>query len=107
MEKMHKAFEKVKLMVGMEVEEDEPRAAALEESNSFAFVDEFNRNCTLSTKQVIFPINLGQIISFPSYYLRFVTEIVLQGAEMQMLLFTTILLISLFFFLSRKEIRLF
>ncbi|KAF7820606.1 peroxidase 47 [Senna tora] len=52
MEKMHRAFEKVKLVVRMEREEDEQQAAALEESNSFAFMDEFNRNCTLSTKQV-------------------------------------------------------
>ncbi|KAI9092566.1 hypothetical protein K1719_027694 [Acacia pycnantha] len=51
MEKMHKAFEKVKLVVGMDVEEEEQRAPAIEEGNSFAFMDEFSRNCTLSTKQ--------------------------------------------------------
>lgn len=61
MEKMHRAFEKVKLIVRMEKEEDE-QAAALEESNSFAFMDEFNRNCTLSTKQVYSPFNFCQII---------------------------------------------
>lgn len=52
MEKMSKAFEKVKIMVGMEVEDEEQQAAALDNDNSFAFMDEFNRNCTLSTKQV-------------------------------------------------------
>ncbi|XP_054803442.1 uncharacterized protein LOC129306735 [Prosopis cineraria] len=51
MEKMQKAIEKVKLVVGMDVEDDEQRAPALEEGNSFAFMDEFNRNCTLSTEQ--------------------------------------------------------
>ena len=54
MEKMNRAFEKVKIMVGMEVEDEEQQAAALEDNNSFAFMDEFNRNCTLSTKQVFF-----------------------------------------------------
>lgn len=52
MEKMNRAFEKVKIMVGMDVEDEEQQAAALENSNSFAFVDDFNRNCTLSTTQV-------------------------------------------------------
>ncbi|KAK4283238.1 hypothetical protein QN277_000212 [Acacia crassicarpa] len=62
MEKMNRAFEKAKKMVGMEVE-DEQQTAALEESNPFAFMDEFNQNCTLSTKQsmlVFFnPIKFG------------------------------------------------
>jgi len=53
MEKMNKAFEKVKIMVGMDVEDEEQQAAALDNSNSFAFMDDFNRNCTLSTTQVI------------------------------------------------------
>ncbi|KAK2978399.1 hypothetical protein RJ640_026830 [Escallonia rubra] len=46
MEKMNQAMEKVKMLVGMEVD-DEPA----QEESSFAFVDDFNRNCTLSTKQ--------------------------------------------------------
>jgi len=52
MEKMNKAFEKVKIMVGMEVEDEEAQAAALENESSFAFMDDFNRNCTLSRTQV-------------------------------------------------------
>lgn len=54
MEKMNKAFEKVKIMVGMEVEDEEAQAAALENESSFAFMDDFNRNCTLSRTQVFF-----------------------------------------------------
>jgi len=54
MEKMNRAFEKVKTMVGMDVEDEEQQAAALENSNSFAFMDDFNRNCTLSTTQVFY-----------------------------------------------------
>lgn len=54
MEKMNKAFEKVKIMVGMDAEDEEQQAAALNNSNSFAFMDDFNRNCTLSTTQVFY-----------------------------------------------------
>ncbi|KAI4347430.1 hypothetical protein L6164_008244 [Bauhinia variegata] len=54
MEKMNQAFEKVKILVGMEVDEEEQRAAASEDSNSFAFMDEFNHNCTLSTTQRLY-----------------------------------------------------
>ncbi|MED6203763.1 hypothetical protein PIB30_002530 [Stylosanthes scabra] len=54
MEKMNRAFEKVKIMVGMEVEDEEQGAAALEDTSSYAFMDEFNRNCTLSTKQRLY-----------------------------------------------------
>ncbi|KAL9324255.1 hypothetical protein ACSQ67_009112 [Phaseolus vulgaris] len=54
MEKMNRAFEKVKTMVGMDVEDEEQQAAALENSNSFAFMDDFNRNCTLSTTQRLY-----------------------------------------------------
>ncbi|XP_020223017.1 vesicle transport protein SFT2B [Cajanus cajan] len=54
MEKMSRAFDKVKMMVGMEVEDEEQRTAALGESNSFALMDEFNRNCTLSTTQRLY-----------------------------------------------------
>lgn len=45
MEKMNQAFEKMKMLVGMEVEDEE-----LQQESSF--MDDFNRNCTLSTKQV-------------------------------------------------------
>lgn len=54
MEKMNKAFEKVKIMVGMDAEDEDQQAAALNSSNSFAFMDDFNRNCTLSTTQVFY-----------------------------------------------------
>ncbi|KAJ6364895.1 hypothetical protein OIU76_029801 [Salix suchowensis] len=50
MEKMNQAFEKVKMLVRMEVE-DEEQGAATVESSSFTFMDDFNRDCTLSTKQ--------------------------------------------------------
>jgi hypothetical protein len=53
MEKMNQALEKMKMLVGMEVEEEEERqAASLEENGSFSFMEDFNRSCTLSTKQV-------------------------------------------------------
>ncbi|XP_044483386.1 vesicle transport protein SFT2B isoform X3 [Mangifera indica] len=52
MEKVNHAFEKVKMLVGIEVEDEESEgAAASENSSSFAFMDDFNRQCTLSTKQ--------------------------------------------------------
>ncbi|KAG4941835.1 hypothetical protein JHK87_045706 [Glycine soja] len=54
MEKMNKAFEKVKIMVGMDAEDEDQQAAALNSSNSFAFMDDFNRNCTLSTTQRLY-----------------------------------------------------
>lgn len=52
MDQMNKAYEKMRMLVGMEV--DEPQTASLQESNSFSqsLVDDFNRDCTLSTKQV-------------------------------------------------------
>ncbi|CAN7089811.1 unnamed protein product [Brassica rapa subsp. narinosa] len=50
MEKMNHAFEKMKMMVGMEVEEEEQRAAEEEES-SLSFMDDLNRDCALTTKQ--------------------------------------------------------
>lgn len=51
MEKMNQAFEKVKMLVGMEVDEEDQASAALQQDSNF--MDEFHRNCTLSTKQVI------------------------------------------------------
>ncbi|RZC49067.1 hypothetical protein C5167_017492 [Papaver somniferum] len=63
MEKMNQTWEKMKIMAGIDVEEDE-EAAAEEES----FMDEFNRQCTLSTKQsmlVFFhPIKFGITFTF-------------------------------------------
>ncbi|KAF3444203.1 hypothetical protein FNV43_RR13893 [Rhamnella rubrinervis] len=49
MEKMNHAFEKVKMLVGMEVDEEDGPAAS--DSNNSSFMDDFNRDCTLSTKQ--------------------------------------------------------
>ena len=49
MDKMNHAFEKMKMMVGMEVEEEQ-RAA--EEESSLSFMDDLNRDCALTTKQV-------------------------------------------------------
>ncbi|KAK9950355.1 hypothetical protein M0R45_005849 [Rubus argutus] len=51
--KMNQAFEKMKMLVGME-DDDDPEAAASSSSalqHQDSFMDEFNRNCTLSTKQ--------------------------------------------------------
>ncbi|KAB5561140.1 hypothetical protein DKX38_006097 [Salix brachista] len=67
MEKMNQAFEKVKMLVRMEVE-DEEQGAATVESSSFTFMDDFNRDCTLSTKQsmlVFFnPVKFGITFTF-------------------------------------------
>ncbi|KAF3337826.1 hypothetical protein FCM35_KLT18413 [Carex littledalei] len=46
MEQMNRALERAKMLVGMEVDEE---AAVREESSSF--IDDFNRQCTLSTTQ--------------------------------------------------------
>ncbi|CAL9231311.1 unnamed protein product [Arabidopsis halleri] len=48
MDKMNQAFEKMKMLVGMEVE-DEQQAA--EEESSLSFMEDLNRNCALTTKQ--------------------------------------------------------
>ncbi|GAV78554.1 Got1 domain-containing protein, partial [Cephalotus follicularis] len=48
MEKMNKAYEKMKMLVGMEV--DEEQGTAVEDS----FMDDFNRNCSLSTTQRLY-----------------------------------------------------
>ncbi|KAK9134130.1 hypothetical protein Syun_013460 [Stephania yunnanensis] len=53
MEKMNQALERVKIMVGMEVDEDE-EVADVSSSSSWSFADDFNRHCTLSTKQRIY-----------------------------------------------------
>ncbi|XP_062083742.1 uncharacterized protein LOC133790218 [Humulus lupulus] len=46
MEKMNSAVERMKMLVGMEVDEED---ASAQQSNTF--IDDFNRNCTLSTTQ--------------------------------------------------------
>lgn len=51
MEKMNHAFERVKILVGMEVDDDQ-NVAAPPDDGPFSFMDDFNRDCTLSTKQV-------------------------------------------------------
>ncbi|KAK8619286.1 hypothetical protein V6N13_133251 [Hibiscus sabdariffa] len=50
MDKMNNAFEKMKMLVGMEVEDGQEQPA-IEDGNSFSFMDDFNRQCTLTTKQ--------------------------------------------------------
>ncbi|EPS66821.1 hypothetical protein M569_07955, partial [Genlisea aurea] len=50
MEKMSQAFEKMKVLVGMEVEDEELQ----QEPEFSSFMDEINRNCTLSTKQRLY-----------------------------------------------------
>ncbi|RVX21049.1 hypothetical protein CK203_002301 [Vitis vinifera] len=50
MEKMNHAFERVKILVGMEVDDDQ-NVAAPPDDGPFSFMDDFNRDCTLSTKQ--------------------------------------------------------
>ncbi|KDP24221.1 hypothetical protein JCGZ_25878 [Jatropha curcas] len=60
MEKMNQAFEKMKMLVGMEVDDED--LAAAEDSSSFSLLDDFNRNCTLSTKQRLY----GFVICFVS-----------------------------------------
>ncbi|XP_055815120.1 uncharacterized protein LOC129884034 isoform X2 [Solanum dulcamara] len=51
MEKMNQTLEKMKMLVGMDVEDE---AAAPQQESSFAFMDDLNRNCTLSTKQRLY-----------------------------------------------------
>ncbi|XP_010521642.1 PREDICTED: vesicle transport protein SFT2B [Tarenaya hassleriana] len=48
MDKMNQAFEKVKMLVGMEVDEEQP---VPEEESTFSFMEDLNRNCSLTTKQ--------------------------------------------------------
>lgn len=52
---MNQALEKMKMLVGMDVEDEE---AAPQQESSFAFMDDLNRNCTLSTKQVTLILKL-------------------------------------------------
>ncbi|GMH07662.1 hypothetical protein Nepgr_009502 [Nepenthes gracilis] len=48
--KKNQAVEKMKMLVGLDVEDEESTSSTAEES-SLSFTDDFNRNCTLSTKQ--------------------------------------------------------
>lgn len=47
--KSNHAFEKVKMLVGMESEDEESAPVA-----ETSYMDDFNRQCTLTTKQVLF-----------------------------------------------------
>ncbi|KAL6583496.1 hypothetical protein OROMI_005574 [Orobanche minor] len=47
MDKMNQAFEKMKMLVGMEVDDEEQQQES-------SLIDDFNRNCTLSTKQRLY-----------------------------------------------------
>ncbi|KNA23690.1 hypothetical protein SOVF_022830, partial [Spinacia oleracea] len=50
--KNHQAVERMKMLVGMEVDDEESAAVnSTADESSFGFIDDFNRNCTLSTKQ--------------------------------------------------------
>lgn len=48
---MNSAVERMKMLVGMDVDVDEEASSSALDASSFSFVDDFNRNCTLSTKQ--------------------------------------------------------
>lgn len=43
---MNQALERMKMLVGMEVDDEE------QQQQESSYIDDFNRNCTLSTKQV-------------------------------------------------------
>ncbi|URE11336.1 Got1/Sft2-like family [Musa troglodytarum] len=49
METMSRALDRAKMLVGMESDEE----SLAQEAQSSSFFDEFDRNCTLSTKQVL------------------------------------------------------
>lgn len=65
---MNNAFEKMKMLVGMEVEDEHQQPAIEEDGNSFSFMDDFNRQCTLTPKQSILvffhPIKFGITFTF-------------------------------------------
>lgn len=56
MDNMSRAQERAEMLVGLEI--DEEQEAAAEETSSSYYYDDFNRDCSLSTKQVIsrFPL---------------------------------------------------
>ncbi|MQL77219.1 hypothetical protein Taro_009624 [Colocasia esculenta] len=53
MDKMSKALEKAKMLVGMEVDEESPGDGDGDDAGP-SFIDDFNRQCTLSTKQRLY-----------------------------------------------------
>ncbi|KAL2927124.1 Origin of replication complex subunit 4 [Bienertia sinuspersici] len=50
--KKHQSVERMKMLVGMEVDDEESTAVNASSDDNSSFMDEFNRNCTLSYKQV-------------------------------------------------------
>ncbi|CAI0430972.1 unnamed protein product [Linum tenue] len=54
MEKMNQAMEKMKILVGMEVEEDHEEQPSASSRDSSSLIDDFNRNCALSSKQRLY-----------------------------------------------------
>lgn len=56
---MNQAYEKVKMMVGMEVDEE---AAPSADDAASSFMDDFNRQCTLTTKQVLLLLPLSSFL---------------------------------------------
>lgn len=81
-------------MVGMEVE-DEQQASALQESNSFAFMDELNQNCTLSTKQVLFLLLPWIPVLILRYLFCLLTEKLLRWVQMWLSLSLCLFLVLL------------
>ncbi|CAN6458238.1 unnamed protein product [Victoria cruziana] len=53
MERVNEAMSRVKTLMGMEVEEPEAQ------EDNVSLIDDFNRNCTLSTKQVLLAFLMG------------------------------------------------
>lgn len=51
---MNKAMEKMKMLVGMEVGDEEALAPNTNSSAMSSFIDDFNRECTLSTTQRLY-----------------------------------------------------
>ncbi|KAL3626669.1 hypothetical protein CASFOL_029412 [Castilleja foliolosa] len=47
MDKMNQAFEKMKMLVGLEVDDEEQQQES-------SMIDDFNRNCSMSTKQRLY-----------------------------------------------------
>ncbi|CAI0430973.1 unnamed protein product [Linum tenue] len=68
MEKMNQAMEKMKILVGMEVEEDHEEQPSASSRDSSSLIDDFNRNCALSSKQSMLfffhPIKFGVTFTF-------------------------------------------
>ena len=67
MEKISRALERAKMLVGMDVDEE----AAQEEASSSSFFDDFNRQCTLSTQQVVHLNSLSDDFGAPIRYFVF------------------------------------